>query len=101
MIFDDDDTELTRCVVEEWIGNADETFYDDIQPLLRKILSRMDEELHALPLLKPFSFVLIGEDKETLADLYLVDNETIMISGDLMQGLDEDLDQFWEELSKK
>ena len=42
MIFDDDDTELTRCVVEEWIGNADETFYDDIQPLLRKILSRMD-----------------------------------------------------------
>ena len=101
MIFDDDDTELTRCVVEEWIGNADETFYDDIQPLLRKILSRMDEELHALPLLKPFSFVLIGEDKETLSDLYLVDDETIMISGDLMEGLGEDLDQFWEELSKK
>ena len=45
--------------------------------------------------------MLIGEDKETLADLYLVDDETIMISGDLMEGLGEDLDQFWEELSKK
>ena len=23
LVFDDDETELTRCVVEDWIGNAD------------------------------------------------------------------------------
>ena len=27
LVFDDDDNELTRCVVEEWIGNHDEHFY--------------------------------------------------------------------------
>ena len=26
LVFDDDDNELTRCVVEEWIGNHDEHF---------------------------------------------------------------------------
>ena len=28
MVFDDDDKELTRCVVEQWIGNKD----DDREP---------------------------------------------------------------------
>lgn len=53
-----------------------------------------------MAILKPYSYVLIGEDRETIADLYLVDDDTIVISGDLMKGLDEDLESFWEELNK-
>ena len=30
MAFDDDDNEITRCVVEQWIGNNDEDFYDSV-----------------------------------------------------------------------
>ena len=29
--FDDDDKEITRCVVEQWIGNTDEDFYDNVE----------------------------------------------------------------------
>lgn len=53
-----------------------------------------------LPILKPYSFVLIGEDKETINDLYLVDDDTIMLDGDLLKGLDKDLDEFLNHLLK-
>ena len=38
LVFDDDDNELTRCVVEAWIGNQSETFYDEVQPILIQVL---------------------------------------------------------------
>ena len=61
----------------------------------------MAELLSALHLLKPYSFVLIGENHETLKDLYLVDDDTIILDEELMKGLSEDLDHFWEELCKQ
>ena len=30
VIYDDDDNEITRCVVEQWIDNKDESFYHSI-----------------------------------------------------------------------
>lgn len=101
LVFDDDDKELTRCVVEEWIGNTDEKFYEQVQPLLTSCLDNMRSTWSTLCLLKPFSFVLVGEDKETITELYLVDDDTIMLSEELMKGLDKDLDAFWEELAKR
>ena len=44
------------------------------------------------------SFVLVDEDKETLCDLYLVDDETVIVDGELLKGLDEDLDDFLKKL---
>ena len=85
-IYDDDDNELTRCVVEEWLGNTDENFYDDVQPILTEAIKRIKEVSENIAILKPYSFVFMGEDRETLADLYLVDDDTIVISGDLMDG---------------
>lgn len=99
-IFDDDDHELTRCVVEEWIGSGEENFYQDIQPILTKAIVDLKEETENLPLLKPYSFVLIDEEHETIAELHLVDDENILINEELMQGLDEDLRAFWEKLSR-
>lgn len=101
LVFNDDDTELTRCVVEEWIGNGEETFYDNIQPILIEAIKGIKDVTENFAVLKPYSFVLIGEDSETIADLYLVDDETAFISGDLMEGLGEDLDHFWEQLEKE
>lgn len=97
----DDDKELTRCVVEEWIGNNDENFYHEVEAVLRNCILNMKEDLENLRILKPYSFVLIGENKETLAELHLVDDDTILLSEELMSGLTDDLDRFWEELSKK
>ena len=98
LVFDDDDHELTRCVVEEWIGNRDEHFYDEVQPILITALNRLKEVTEHVAVLKPYSYVLMGEDHETIADLYLVDDDTMMLSGDLMQGLEEDLEHFWQQL---
>ena len=94
MVFNDDDEELTRCVIEEWIENKDEDFYLQIQSVLKQ------KKRKTLPILKPYSFVLIGEDKETINDLYLVDDDTIMLDGDLLKGLDKDLDEFLNHLLK-
>lgn len=101
LVYDDDDRELTRCVVEEWIDNKDENFYAAIQPVLKQAITELHDVTEHVAVLKPYSYVLIGEDKETIADLYLVDDDTIMISGELMEGLSEDLDHFWEELSNE
>ncbi len=98
LVFDDDDHELTRCVVEEWIGNSDEHFYDEVQPILITALTRLKEVTEHVAVLKPYSYVLMGEDHETIADLYLVDDDTLLVSGDLMQGLEEDLEHFWQQL---
>lgn len=100
MVFNDDDEELTRCVVEEWIENKDEDFYQQIQCVLKQAITHLKDRMENLPILKPYSFVLIGEDKETINDLYLVDDDTIMLDGDLLKGLDKDLDEFLNHLLK-
>ncbi|MCF0236202.1 MAG: hypothetical protein HUK09_05785 [Bacteroidaceae bacterium] len=101
LIFDDDDNELTRCIVEAWIGNTDEAFYSQIQPILQQAIAEVHDALEAVNLLRPFSLVLIDEERESVADLYLVDDETVIVSHELMAGLSDELDAFWHELEKQ
>lgn len=101
LAFNDDDVELTRCVVEEWIDNKDDDFYEAVQPILKKAIAALSDTLDNLNILKPYSFVLIDEDRETVADLYLVDDDTLIIDSDLMKGMEEDLNAFLENLLKK
>lgn len=101
LVFNDDDVELTRCVVEEWIDNKDDNFYEAVQPILKKAIAALSDTLDNLNILKPYSFVLIDEDRETVADLYLVDDDTLIIDSDLMKGMEEDLNAFLENLLKK
>jgi hypothetical protein len=53
-----------------------------------------------MSLLKPFSFVLEDDEKESIAELFLADDELVIINPDLMEGLDDDLDEFLEKLLK-
>ena len=100
-IYDDDDNEITRCVIEERIGNNDERFYSNIQPILIAVIQQIKDVTENIAIIKPYSFVLIGEDHETIADLYLVDDDTMLISGELMEGLSKDLDNFWDKLEEE
>ena len=100
MAFNDDDEELTRCIVEEWIDNKDDNFYEEIVPVFRKCLEKMKGTIEDMSILKPFSFVLEDDDKESLAELYFVDDETVIIDPDLMEGLDDDLNDFLNTLLK-
>ena len=101
LAFDDDENEITRCVVEQWIENKEENFYEHITAILRTQLKKMHDTIDGLGILKPFSFVLENDDKENIAELYVADDETIIIDGDLMEGLDKDLDSFFDKLMKE
>lgn len=99
--FDDDDKEITRCVVEQWIENNDEDFYESVHDILTTTFASMSKTLDGLGILKPYSFVLENDEKEGIAELYLADDDTIIIGKDLMEGLDTDLDSFFDSLMKE
>ena len=96
--FDDNDKEITRTVIEPWINNVDDDFYESITSTMRKSLEKLRSTTEGMSLIKPFSFVLEDEDKEAVAELYIVDGDTVIIDPDMMPDLDKDLDDFLKKL---
>ena len=84
--------------MEQWIDYKDEDFYDCITIALRNQLKKLHNEVDAMGIMKPFSFVLEDDDKQSVAELYVADDDTVILGGDLMEGLDEDLDKFMDKL---
>ena len=101
MVFNDDDQEITRCIVEQWIDNKDDQFYDDAANILRQALTKQKKVIEQMSIMKPFSFVLEDEDRESVTELYLVDDDLVIIGEELMADLDKDLDSFLEHLLKE
>lgn len=99
--FDDDDNEITRCVVEQWIGNTDEDFYDSVERTLTSTMKAFSKLIDNLGILKPYSFVLENDEKENIGELFIADDDTVIIDKDLMEGLDSDLDSFLDKLLKE
>ena len=100
LAFNDDEREITRCVVEQWIESRDEHFYNSVTLILQNNLRKLHAVVERMGILRPFSFVLEDDEKNHVAELYLVDDDTTIISGELLQNLDEDLDSFMEDLLK-
>lgn len=101
LAFDDNDEELTRVVVEQWIEARDDNFYEEAAAQLCKCLDAVRTSIiDRMSVMHPFSFTLVDEDGETLRDLYLVDDDTVILSRGLLEGLDEELDQFLRDLLK-
>jgi len=96
--FDDDDNEVNRCIVEQWIDNKDDTFYTDVASTLRTVLNKYKQQIEAMSILKPYSFVLEDEDHESMEELYVVDDDTVIIDEELMKDLDKDLTDFMNKL---
>ena len=101
LVYDDDDNEITRCVIEEWIDSKDDEFYDHVTSICRQVLKRNSGVIEKYSLLRPFSFVLEDDEKESVAELFISDGDTIIISGELMEGLDKELDSFFEKLMEE
>ena len=48
------------------------------------------------------NFVLVDEDRETVTELLLIDDEdTLLLNDELLKGLDEELDAFLKDLLEK
>lgn len=104
IIFDDDDQELSRTIINEWVEYESDDFYTVVEPILRAEVEALKEsgKLEKLCLTKPYSFVLVDEDKETVAELLLVDeDDTLLLNDELLKGLDEELDAFLKDLLER
>ena len=100
VVFDDNDQELSRATIAEWVDSQEDELINEAQQVLTTSLAKQKESgaFDQLPLMKPYSFVLVDEEKETIADLLLMDDDTMIISKGLLQGLDEELDAFLKDL---
>lgn len=101
LAYDDDDVEINRCVIDEWIDDKSDHFYQEIVSVIRKRIEQLSDIVDNMSILKPYSFVLENDDKENIAELYVVDDDTVIIGSDLMVNLDKDLDDFIEKLLKE
>lgn len=102
-VYNDDDEELANTLIEEWATYEGDNFLENIESVLRNALFRMKEagDFEQMMILKPYSFVLVDEEKETIAELLLVDDDTMLIDDELLKGLDKELDDFLKELLEK
>ena len=101
--FDDEDEELANTSIEEWMTYEGDDFYENVERILSSLLCNMKNEgkFDKLTILKPFSFVLVDDDRETIAELLLMDDDTLLVNEELLKGLDEELDSFLKELLEK
>ena len=100
MTFDDDDNELMRCVVEQWIDNKDDDFYDHVAECIKKSILKQKDALENMSIIKPYSFVLEDDDCDTLQELYVVDDDIAIIDPLSLESFDSDLDDFIDQLLK-
>ena len=100
-VFDDDDELLASAIIPEWENANPEDFYSGCELALKKVLNQLSAagEFASLPIMKPYSFVMVDAEKETLAELLMVDDEeTLFLSGELLQGWDDELNTFLNDL---
>ena len=99
-IFDDDDNTLATAHIAEWEKFHQEDCYEVIENELRKVLNEIQKEgvLDNMNVPKPYSCLLVDDDKETIVDLLYVDDETYIITNDLLEGFDKEMDEFLRHL---
>lgn len=102
-IFNDEDEKLAHAYIEEWTAYEGDDFYESLEQDLTSLLNKLKNAaaFDKLNIMKPYSFVLVDEEKETIADLLLMDDDTLMVNDGLLKGLDEELDTFLKDLLEK
>ncbi|MCF0159389.1 MAG: hypothetical protein HUJ99_01240 [Bacteroidaceae bacterium] len=98
VIFNDEDAELDRFVLPELTGLNSRSAVKEVETILRRSLENYRKKFEHLSILKPFSFVLVDMDKETISDLMLVDDDLVIADGELLKDLDKDLNDFLKHL---
>lgn len=96
-VSNDDGTILARVHIIEWEGVHDEEIFEKE---LRSVLCKMHERgmFDNLNIAKPYSFVLTDDDDQSYVDLLIVDDDTLILSEDLLEGFDEEMNEFLKKL---
>ncbi|MBQ6434220.1 MAG: hypothetical protein IJJ94_09815 [Bacteroidaceae bacterium] len=101
LAFNDDMEELTRIVVDQWLEPTGEDLYEVAATAIKQSISGLRDIVEKMSVLHPFSFVMMGEDNETMQDIYLVDDDNIILDSELLKGLDAELDDFLAHLMEE
>lgn len=66
IIFDDDDQELSRTIINEWVEYESDDFYTVVEPILRAEVEALKEsgKLEKLCLMKPYSLCWLTKTKK-------------------------------------
>jgi hypothetical protein len=98
-IFDDDDNELSQAAIVEWNESAQEQ-PATIEKTLRTELAQMQKVglFDKINILKPYSCTLVDENKESIVDLIYIDDDMLVLDSELLQGLDEEMNEFLKHL---
>ena len=93
----DDGTQLARVHIIEWENEHNEEVFEKE---LRSVLCKMHEQglFDNLNIAKPYSFVLTDDDDQAYVDLLIVDDDTLILSEDLLEGFDEEMNEFLKQL---
>ncbi len=100
-VSDDDNNELARTVVEDFAENSQDGFYEELQPVLRRCIGELHTQLLNAGIMKPYDILLANEDGETVANLYCVEADTVVLDDEMIRKIDEDLDNFLEKLMEE
>lgn len=100
-IYDDRDEELSRQAVYAWegTGTTDLPSISSIETL-REVITRLEQRGYWDKALfaRPFSVLLVRSDFSIIEELLFIDEDLVQLSTPLLEGLDEDLEQFLGEL---
>ncbi len=99
-IYDDDDNELAHVRITEWATYESDDFDEEVQSSLTSLLEDLKAQgaFDQLHIMKPYSFVQVDEHKETVAELLLMDDDTLLVNDELLKGLDDELNAFLKDL---
>lgn len=98
-ICDDEDTLLAAADLLPQTEKADMSD-KQMSKLLRHELHNMnkEEEFDKINIFKPFSFLLENPETDTFEELLIVDDNNVVVSEELLKGLDKELDDFLHHL---
>lgn len=101
VVSDDENNELARAVIEEFAGNEDEYFYNGILADLRRAVGDMHAQLLDAGIMKPYDILLVNDEGETVANLYCVEEDTVVLDNEMIRKIDDDLDNFLKKLMEE
>lgn len=103
-VYDDADNLLVSQTLEcyeEWKSDVDED--DEMTRLAALLTETVNAEalyarFKALEYNGPFSLLLVDENMEIVSEVLTIDDENILLSDDLWEKMDRELDDFFEKL---
>ncbi len=103
-VYNDDEDMLTQFSVDNMSAlSADESLFVVFETLVREVTEDPEtlDRLHQFDILKPFSLLLVDENFEQQAEVYLLEPGDLVIEDSLFKDINKELDDFLDHLLKE